>query len=583
MWTPKDIAEAIAEHRPQAVEALAAVQLNSHETILNADGLDGIAKALGRDVGDFWVEQLQARSLLVSFATALHTQGVAIDMEEEDPPTIATTAIKFEKLEPFLPQARKFRCRILRNNQVVGSGALIGPTSVLTAWHVIACAAPDRPQEPAPTIDVLLADGERVRAAVPARWQSLCSPGEFAGRMPANDDEIADAHDVAVLKLVRPAGALLGRAPFPEEPGRYRPNASLLLIHYPEGEDQGIGLGTVTKIRRISGRWAHSIGSRGGSSGGAFFDTTLTLAGIHQGKDEMQQGRLVPTALFYKQVREIIAQDEAPARMWSLDGTPLGEYVIGRQRFFEAFAAARREGRVRGIRIRRSNAAGNLTGIPFSFDMLAHMVARTPETRHLRISFEAVVPDLADEIVRRADAAGLTVARAFPAAGVAEGQSAPEAVGADRGRRVAAELDRRAGALGIQLWVFIDHPAISFGDDPRAILDGFIDQALRLPRLRLVVAGYEAVTLPGVEFDEQPAGDGPAGLITDIIAGFAEGDVRLFLHDAAEAAGKTLSPERTDELVELALKDLDNVTGIYEPWLAKEVSDRLRPEIVKLF
>ncbi|HEY0116383.1 MAG TPA: hypothetical protein VGB54_11730, partial [Allosphingosinicella sp.] len=158
-----------------------------------------------------------------------------------------------------------------------------------------------------------------------------------------------------------------------------------------------------------------------------------------------------------------------------------------------------------------------------------------------------------------------------------------EAVGADRGRRVAAELDRRAGALGIQLWVFIDHPAISFGDDPRAILDGFIDQALRLPRLRLVVAGYEAVTLPGVEFDEQPAGDGPAGLITDIIAGFAEGDVRLFLHDAAEAAGKTLSPERTDELVELALKDLDNVTGIYEPWLAKEVSDRLRPEIVKLF
>ncbi len=583
MWTRDDIIVAIDDHPQAAADALAALQLDDAGPPLDPSALDKVAAMFGRTKGAFWAEQIEARGGLAGFAAALSGQGVGIDFGQVD---LSASNMDPVKLTAFVPAAQRFRCRIMRGRRVAGSGTLVGPTTVLTAWHVLARAAPDLDQEPWPTVDVLLSDGRTIPAYVPPQYLSPCSPGEYAGQVPANDDEIADRHDVAVLRLERPVGALLGTAPLPTTAAPYQANAALLLVHYPEGQDQGIGVGAMNRIRKLTARWSHTVGARGGSSGGGCFDASFTLAGIHQGKDEQVQGRLVPTAQFLAKLQEVVAADIAPPRMWSLDGTPDGDLVIGRQDFFTAFAAARRaRSRVRGIRVKRADAAAGLSGLPFTFRMLERLVARSPTTRHCRISFEALVPDLADEIARRVSDVGIAVPPMPPAAGVSVGETAPEAVGADRGRRVAEAIDRGAGALGLELWIFIDHPMIAFGDDIRAALEAFVDQALRLPNLRLVIAGFEAVAMPGLEFGAEPFPPdvGPPGLMTDIVAGFGTSDVRLFVMDAAAAASRTLSPERIDELIAEGVAGLDNVNGVYAPWLAGDVIARLRPAIKALF
>ncbi len=581
MWEPADIAEAIDDHPDVAADALGFVMLATTGPRLEAAGLTAAAQMFARDIGEFWVEQLEAHDALEGFARALGDRGVALDFGAID---LGTTSADPVLMAKFMPAATAFRCRIRRDGVVAGSGVLIGPTLVITAWHVIARAAPDQPQEPWPAIEVELSDERRVDALMPPVSLSPVSLDEYNKRLPRDDTGFTGS-DFAVLRLQLPASPLLAAAALPATPAKYQPSASVFVVHFPGDGDSGIGFGTMRKIRGLTMRWGHSVGTRPGSSGGGCFDTSLTLAGIHQGKNRRGGGRLVPTALFHSQIHAAAIDDETPSRMWSLDRTPDGEFVIGRQAFFEAYALARRNGRVRGIRIRRAAAGGDLAGLGFSYAMLDRITSRRSDTRLCRISFETLIPDLADDIIRRARTAGIDCPPIDDMQGVAAGQSAPEAVGADRGRRAATAIDARAGELGLQLWLFIDHPAIAFGDGVRAALEGFIDQALRLPNLRLAVAGFEAVAVPGLEFQAlpNPPDDGAPGLMADYITGFGESDIRLFLADAAAAAGKPLSPEYTDELVAMATAGIDNVNGIYEPWAASQVARRLRPAVRKMF
>ncbi|PZN95508.1 MAG: hypothetical protein DCF31_06220 [Alphaproteobacteria bacterium] len=586
MWEAADIAAAIDSHPDVAADALGAVMLDATGPRLEAAGLTAAAQMFGRPPGDFWVEQLQGRNLVDSFARALSVRGVAIDFGGAAFGAVDLAASNLDpvKAAAFLARAAAFRCRILRDGVVMGSGVLVGPTTVLTAFHVLA-ATPTMVAEPWSKVTVLLSDGRSIDAVMPPLVASPTTADEAASRLPRDDTLFGDNNDYAIIRLARPAGALMGSAPLPTKPGAYSRRAAVIVVHYPDGEDKGIGIGSLAKIPRLTSRWGHSVETRGGSSGGGCFDATLTLAGIHQGKGWRDGGRLVPTAKFYDRILPVVTTDLAPPRMWSLDGTPDGEFVIGRQSFFEAFALARGNGRVRGIRVKRADAAGNLAGLAFSFAMLDRMTARSPDTRQCRISFETLIPDLANDILRRAAAVGFECAAIEDRPGVAAGQSAPEAVGADRGRRAAAALDATAAAVGRQLWLFIDHPAIAFGDAMRAELEGFIDQALKLPNLRLVVAGFEAVAIPGLEFQTppNPPDIGAPGLMTDYVTGFGESDVRLFLADAAAAAGKSPSAERVAELVQMGLAGLDEVNGIYSPWAARQVAERLRPAVRAMF
>jgi hypothetical protein len=582
MWDAADVEDAIARYPHEAADAVAAIQLDSSAPNIEVAGIKLAAQLLGRTMEDLWVETLDSHQLLETFVLALAARGVPIDVA---PTPTGITGVDPDKLAAFCASSKAFGCRIFKDRQFAGSGVLIGPTTVLTAWHVVGKGGPKDPQEPSPEIEVLLPDKRRLHAHLPAAYQSMCTDREFRSLFPASDEEVQDRHDVALLRLERPAGALLAAARLPDAPPAFASHASVLVVHFPRGRALQLGQGAIHKARGLTARWLHTAGTEEGSSGGACFDAKLTLIGIHQGKDPRQRGRLVPACRFWSDLQRIVANDVAPPGMWSLDGTPDGELVIGRQGFFQAFAAARRNRRVRGIRIRRADAAGDLGGLPFSYHMLNRLVARSAELGLMRVSFEKLTADIADEIARRATDAGFPVGPIVSAPGVAEGQSAPEAVGADRGRRTAALLNQEAERRKLQLWVFIDHPAITFGDAARATLEAFIDAALNLDNLRLVVAGYEAVALPGQDFFEEPV-DSPSGdhgLMTEMLTGFRRSDVRVMLKDAVAAADRTISEERLDELEEDALADLANVNGLYPPWSAGEVAMRLREPIKRYF
>ncbi len=584
MWDDDTVTEAIANHPLEAADALAAIQLGRQGGILKPEGLKCAADAVDEPVvAKFWTTMLKARSLLPDFVLALQARGVQI--ERVRLPSYDATHWQPGALEAFMARASLFRCQILANSQVCGSGILAGPGSVLTAWHVIAVAPPDKPQEPAPQIEVLLANGKRIGAAL--RYSSFCGDVEYAHQMPVSDEEIQGRNDLALLALREPAGLHLSFAALPPEPCECRDNSAFLLVHYPEGRYRGHVFGKLMQIRDLTGRWRHDIlDTASGSSGGGCFDTRFQLAGLHQGRHPESGGRLVPAGRFGKEVRQHLARDEIPDSVWSLDGTPTGELVIGREAFFFAYAAAMRGAkRVRGLWVQRTDARNDVSGLPFSRRLLDRMVARSPATRLVVIEFNELVRDLPDEIARRVAAAGVPVAPVAPLDGVAAAHAELEAVVADRSRRLATAIDTAVREAGLRLWLFFDHPKIVFGDAHRWALTAFIDQALKEDGLRLAIAGYEAMQLPGTTFQnpDEAAGDGMPGLLVEYLAGFTRLDVQNLIRSAVKDFGRGISDERVQELVDDAVAGLTATTGVfYESWMAAEVGKRLQPKLREL-
>jgi V8-like Glu-specific endopeptidase len=626
-----------------AAEAIEAIQMGSEEKQLTFAGMKAGAEAFDERHEAFIVERLAKRKLLRAFTLAMAARGaalpdgweaalalvveerkVALDAQEVAPGTgpavaplpplpaapaapvlsveddedeeapggqgraaeRARTAISEDALQQLLRVVRSTRCRIRVGGKAAGSGLLVGPSTVLTAWHVLKDAAGSSTAR----IDVDFADGSHVPAVLPLRFESRCGDRELKGQFPQNDNEVADAHDVALLQLRRPVGAALGRVALAGPDLQLRTRDSMFLVHYPEGDYGGISPGIFCKLRNLSARWGHSVSTDGGSSGGGCFNTSQVLVGIHQGrtpdgKYKVASGRLVPASRFPAGLREVIAQDEAPPRVWSLDGTAHGPLVLGRQGFFEAFSAASRaSGRIRGVRIRRVDAGADTSGLPFSYMMLEYLVARGVDLRALRIGFEGDIPDFTDEVVRRAALAGFATEPVAPAQGVDIGQTTMEAAVSDRARRAATLIDAAAKKACVRLWIFFEHPSTVFGDSMRVAFEAFVDQALRLDNLRLVVAGFEAVTVPGPEFRFPTDAnlDGPPGFLTEFLQGFRRADVEHLFNVAAADLGVTVDTISIPDLTDRVLDGLAPSAGVYNAADAKAVIEKLRPELAWL-
>ncbi len=581
MWTEDDIEVAVSAFPAEAADALEACQLGADGHLLTAAGLKAAAAALGHPQGHFWVAMLKSSNLLPAFAAALHARDVPIDLGE---PPIDTTHMSFEATKRFADQASGFRCQVYRDGVFSGSGVLIGPSTVLTAWHVIGPTLNYAPTGPYPSISVQLSDGRRLRAMISDN--SPCSKCEFEQFLPANDNEVTDFHDVALLQLEAPAGAQLGFASLVDAPPNHSPKTPLFLVHYPAGADLGIGFGATEKIPLLTSRIGHTILTQSGSSGGGCFDTKAKLIGVHQGKrPNNERGRYVPIGRFLTMAKTRIAADIAPPEMWSIDGTAKADLVIGRRDFFRAYAAALAPGPVRGIRVKRSDARADSSGMGFSYQILAGLVARVSDQRLCRITINDHASDFGAETIRRIRDLGLAVDDLEIRAGVAPGESAPEAVGADRGKQAADLADRAAERANVQLWLFIDpEPEIGFDDEQRACLEGFVERALLNKRLRLVIAGYEAAPLPGFEYDSGfiPA-DGPVGFMTDYLTDFRRADVEELLRLASKAAGKELISDQREAFVAESLGGLNDVNGRYAIWQARIVAAALKPNIEAMF
>ena len=578
---------AIRDHPYQAAEALVTVQADAATWPTPAgpmtlDSLRASAAAWGEDLEEFWVERLRKQQLVAPFVAALRARGVPLA-------AVVTTDgfadhVDPQRLGTFASQAQSFRCRVLVNDRVVGSGCLVGPSLVLTAWHVIAIQPPGQPQEPVPRVEVRLADGSRHEVGVPPRFGSPCGDHEYTQRAPRRDDDVTGRHDVALLLMRRPAAIHLGHFPLPRAVGEVGSGSALFLVHFPQGGDQGFGLGKVSKIRNLTARWRHDITTREGSSGGACFDRKFDFAGLHQGKVK-GGGRFVPVSRFIDDLRRTVAADLAPPRLWSLDGTAGGPLVIGRALLFEALAAAGDDaGRVRGVRVKRRDVAGESTAaLTFTHDILRHLLERRGADHLLvRLPFNELIDDAIADIRERVGAAGLSLPQSPVPPGVSRGAAAPEGAARDRAALLAAMIDAAAAAAGHTVWFFLDNPTVILSEEVRLTLDGFVAAALVQPRLRLVITGFETVPLPGQEFQapSEAAVAGPPGLVVEYIGGFTRDDVLALLTLARQdLTGHPPDHPVSEAAADRVLHGLPSFNGVFDDAALPAVAAGLRADL----
>lgn len=573
----------------QAVEVLAQLRVGREEEISNAAGLNVAAQFEGKERATYWLEKFKAYGCLETFVMGMRARKLLLRHSPQPIQAAKESLSSYEshKLADFLIRLDSFRCVIQVDGEVKGSGILVGPNSVLTAWHVIAKKQPGAVQKVLPKIHVVLADGRRIAVAKLAA-SSPCADIEWppnAGRAPNDDNEAVDRHDVALLHLYKPAGIHLSYATLASPPYAFNGPAGVMLVGYPEGEWRGVEFAKLQQLANLTARWGYNVtDNRPGSSGGGCFDNNFFLVGIHQGRWQ-GYGRLVPLICFHHQVQQAIVDDEVPPLLWSLDGSPQSNLIVARDDFFIGYQAAMRgPPRARGLWIRRMDLTHGVSGLPFSYQILASLVERSPSTRLMRVSFDTIVHDLPLEIARRAAQAGLTVQAPLARAGAGVDQTEPEAMIADRARRIAVSLNEQAYAQGIRLWVFFDHPAVVFGDEPRWALCAFVEQAMSLDNLRIVLAGFEAIQMPGVQFDApgDALGSGAPGLMVEYLGDLNEQDVRHFIDTATRDLKRPISREYLDEWLEEALEDLQPVNGRYDSLVRSTIAERLQKRLQKL-
>jgi hypothetical protein len=546
------------------------------------DGLRVGAEMIKQPLEQVWASLVHDRGLTASFVQAISARGFSFGAE-----ALPSGSQYFEHgpLNAFLARSDSFRCLIRRNGRSAGSGILVGPSLVLTAWHVIAVAPPDMEQEPHPELEVEFADARRISARIPVTSRSLCEEGEYLSTLPRSDSQVAGKADVALLELAEPAGLHLGFAKLGTFDLPWPGRRAVAVVQYPEGDYKGIGFGHLAKLRNLTARWGHDVCSAYGSSGGGCFDNRFLLAGIHQGRTHLNGGRLVPVAQFPADMLMRISRDTVPESMWSLDGSVSSPLVIGRERLFIAYHAAMvGPERARGIWIKRTDWRDR-SGIGFSFELLERLVDRLPDTEIVRISFETIVPDHPDEIARRATAAGFAVDPVRPADGAGVAETAPEAMMADRSKRLAGLIDAEARRQDKVLWLFFEHPAVLFGDEPRWAIAAFVDEALRLSNLRIALAGYETMQMAGVQFQQPLDAEGPGdpGLMIEYLNGFDRNEVMtltgLALAELGWPAAQGLADRMTDSILD-GLGPQPN--GRYSSNVAGEVARKVSSALQKL-
>ena len=291
----------------------------------------------------------------------------------------------------------------------------------------------------------------------------------------------------------------------------------------------------------------------------------------------------MPVDRFLAQVLEHVKKDTTPPTLWSLDGTVTGQLVVARDLFFEAIAAAGETSkRVRGIRIKRKEIDAGAAGLAFSHDILEKLLPRKgPNHILVRVTQDKIVPDLVADIRRRVRLKGLTIPEPATEPGVALGQAPPETTAKDRAAILAAAIEAAAAATDQTIWVFFDNPTVALTEAARLAFEGFVDAALVQPHLRLVIAGFETLSLSGQEFAgaSPPEGDRSPGLVVEFLGGFRRSDLLNLMTRASQELTGTTDQPTLEAAVTRALVNLENFNDTYADEQLATVDQRLRLDL----
>ncbi|MGQ8632078.1 trypsin-like serine peptidase [Agrobacterium sp. DKPNP3] len=569
------VADAIEFYRPQSESALLAVRGGRQR--LTIGGLLAAAEySAAPDPYEFAEEQIANLGLDIVFIDAMRARGVSIGpMDPAD--IVQQTNFDHNQLGSFLSRAGRQKCRIDVMGMAAGSGCLIGPSLVLTAWHVIRNADDGRVQVRFRQSDGAGRLNATIGGSVVDDLTSQCSPEELDGKPPLDDAGYHGFNDVAVIRLDSAEGKRVGFLDLPGPDHVLRPNDSVCLMHYPQGEDVGVSFSSVRKIRRITARWKYGAGAMPGSSGGPCVNTKFVLAGIHQGNWGREK-RLVPTHLFLARLADAVANDLAPTALWSLDDTLDGRLVIARDQLFEALAAANRpRSWTRGIRIKRTNLNSEV-GLNFSLDAISAILARDPKRNVvIRISFEGRDEALFPLIIRALEAASHPVVSPPAMPGADHIDTTLEATINETARMLAANIESLSEDGSRTFWFLFENAPGGIRDILRYQFEAFFAATVNQPNLRIIIAGFETISTPVLEESTTRYVEaGPVHVVIDYMGEFTKSDVATLFRRAGEDLKIERAPGWTDDEAADAVAGLVETNGRYDMQVIELVTDRAR-------
>ncbi len=211
-----------------------------------------------------------------------------------------------------LDNGMRWTCKVVIDNQARGTGVLVAPHLVLTAWHVVAPLGGQpagQPWQPDPAAagrlvlvfdDLLVGDSSGLAPRTPQKvgahrsqpWCPVfrpCHPAELNHQLPADLAELDGKWDFAVVRLAKPVGLVRGYAacnplvtvPAAGEPVCVFQHAAGGLLKFDEAPVAAPAAAAAAAVPRL--RFLHTASTAGGSSGGPCFDRLFYLCGLHQG------------------------------------------------------------------------------------------------------------------------------------------------------------------------------------------------------------------------------------------------------------------------------------------------------------
>ncbi len=341
--------------------------------------------------------------------------------------------------------------KILIDGSGKGTGILIGPHLMLTAWHVVKDLfnpSANGQWEPDPQAatrlqvefdDFLSVIGRTLQPTQPLRvsahdnWCvsfSACHPDELNERMPSDLGQLKNFWDYAIIRLAKAPGLLRRWASPDAQSVVPRPDDSVVIFQHPDAQPMKVDQDKIAALEPPvpsavpKYRFLHYVNSLGGSSGAPCFDKSFTLFGIHQGKwkksaaEGQGEGRVVnrgiPIARVLEHIKEVIkelpALEPSENPIWSLGETKQYAPVIGTDSFQSVIWRSAVAGMPKVIVIR----GGRGSGKTFLVGLLSSML---PDGGHLKVTLKSEsiskmnAEQLAQKICETAGAPALSLSR----------------------------------------------------------------------------------------------------------------------------------------------------------------------------
>ena len=337
--------------------------------------------------------------------------------------------------------------KILVDGSGKGTGILIGPHLMLTAWHVVKDLfnpVANNQWEPDPQAatrlqvefdDFLSVFGRTLQPTQPLRvsahnnWCvsfSPCHPDELNELMPSDLCQLKDFWDYAIIRLSKAPGLLRRWAAPDSQSVVPRPDDSVVIFQHPDAQPMKVDQDRIAALEPPvpsavpKYRFLHYANAVGGSSGAPCFDKSFTLFGIHQGKWKKPsvEGRVVNRGIpiarvlehIEKAIKELPALDPSENPIWSLGETKLYAPVIGTDSFQSIIWRSVGAGMPKVIIIRGARGSGKT----FLVDLLSSML---PDGGHLKVTLKSEsisklnAEQLAQKICETAGAPALSLSR----------------------------------------------------------------------------------------------------------------------------------------------------------------------------